>query len=74
MFDRVPDDVGVQGEVRVSDEIPQAGDLSPGHVRVAFAQFTREFLDRFTDDMGFKSTASALTSSPNTWSFERPSA
>ena len=50
-LDGIPQNVGVQSEVRVGDDIPQPRDLSPGHVRMTLAQVAREFLDRFTNDM-----------------------
>ena len=50
-LDGIPQNVGVQSEVRMGDDIPQTRDLSPGHVRVALAQVARELLDRFTNDV-----------------------
>jgi hypothetical protein len=50
-LDGIPQDVGIQSEVSVGDDIPQTRDLSPGYIRIALAQFARELLDRFTDDV-----------------------
>jgi hypothetical protein len=48
---RVPDDQGINSEIRVDDKVTESNNIRPFDVRIAFSKWCAEMRRRLTDDL-----------------------